>query len=238
MKTIAVIISCEHAVNSVPETYQPLFKPYQDLLQTHRAIDFGALAIATYLSKQFHCHFIQANTTRLLIDCNRSLSHRQCFSEITAPLSQEEKNRLIEQFYLPFRQAVETNIKKYIQQGNLVLHLSIHSFTPELNGSKRNGDVGFLYDPKRSTEKKLTAHWQKELKQVDTHKLRIRLNYPYRGISDGFTTALRKQFFDEDYAGIEIETNQALVEDVKFMDYFSNLLAQTLKKTLSRLSAN
>ncbi|CDZ78010.1 putative N-formylglutamate amidohydrolase [Legionella massiliensis] len=229
MKTIELVLSCEHAVNTVPENYQALFAPYQDLLQTHRGIDFGALSIASGMSKYFNCDFVQAETTRLLIDCNRSLANRQCFSEVTAPLSQEEKNQLIEKYYLPFRQQVEKNIRKHIQQGKQVLHISVHSFTPIMNGVTRKADLGLLYDPKRSIEKTIARQWQQQLRQDAREPLQVRLNYPYRGISDGFTTALRKAFSDKDYAGIEIETNQALVNAPSFLDYWANLLSKSLK---------
>src|SRR3546814_206608 len=124
MKEIALIISCEHAVNIVPSTYQDLFAPHLELLQTHRGLDIGAQAMALSFNQQFNCDLVQAQTTRLLIDCNRSLHHRNCFSEITTSLPKEEKDHLIQQYYLPFRQQVEDNIKKHIQQGKLVLHLS------------------------------------------------------------------------------------------------------------------
>ena len=41
--------------------------------------------------------------------------------------------------------------------------------------------------------------------------LRVRLNYPYRGDSDGLTTWLRRRHPAARYLGIELEINQALV---------------------------
>ena len=41
--------------------------------------------------------------------------------------------------------------------------------------------------------------------------LRVRMNYPYQGRSDGHTTALRRLFGSGEYIGIELEVNQALV---------------------------
>jgi len=232
MKEIALVVSCEHAVNTVPEVYKPLFAPHLPLLDTHSGIDFGALSIAQDFKKRLDCDFVQSEVTRLLIDCNRSLSHRQCFSKVTASLSKQEKAIIIQQFYLPFRQEVENHIKKHIQKRKQVLHLSIHSFTPDLNGIKRNTDIGLLYDPKRTSEKTLARRWQQQFKLEDKN-LRVRLNYPYRGITDGFTAVLRRQFPDEDYIGLEIEANQALVEDLQFLRYLSNLYIQTLKPLIS-----
>jgi len=208
MKKIALVISCEHAVNSIPQKYKSLFASFEDLLNTHRGIDFGALEIAQHLNKTLVCELVTATASRLLIDCNRSL-HLQCFSEVTQSLSSEEKKVIINQYYLPFRQQVSTLIHNYINQGLQVWHLSIHSFTPVLNDIVRSADIGLLYDPKRVSEKVLASQWQKELKK-QAPQYRVRLNYPYKGISDGFTVALRKQWSQSDYAGIELESNQAL----------------------------
>lgn len=234
MKKITLVLSCEHAVNTVPEKYQSLFAPYKALLQTHRGIDFGALTVTQYLSQHFSCNFIQARTTRLLIDYNRSLYHRQCFSEITRPLPQIEKNQLIEKYYLPYRQEVEKRIKEEIKDGSQVLHLSVHSFTPIFNEVIRNADLGLLYDPRRASERLLAKLWQQELRKLNS-ALRVRKNYPYRGINDGFSTALRKLFADKDYIGLELELNQALVDNAQALSSVSELLAVSLKSLMARV---
>ena len=42
-------------------------------------------------------------------------------------------------------------------------------------------------------------------------RLRVELNQPYLGIDDGLTTAMRQQFADHDYAGIELEINHRIM---------------------------
>lgn len=230
MKPVKLVISCEHAVNTVPVNYQALFKSYENLLNSHEGIDFGALAIANYLSDVFACELIAATATRLLIDCNRSLSHRGSFSSVTQPLTEVEKTAIINQFYLPFRQKVDAVIGQHVNNDYSVCHLSIHSFTPQLNGVVRNADIGLLYDPKRLFEKKIVKQWQQELKQADK-RLRVRLNYPYRGVSDGFTSALRKKYPDASYAGIEVECNQGLMDDNQSLAHVACVLATTLSRS-------
>jgi len=46
---------------------------------------------------------------------------------------------------------------------------------------------------------------------LEAQGLRVRMNYPYSGTSDGFTTQLRKQLPAARYAALEIETNQGLL---------------------------
>ncbi|MFC3908647.1 N-formylglutamate amidohydrolase [Legionella dresdenensis] len=231
MTTAAFILSCEHAVNTVPEQYRSLFIGNEHLLNTHRGIDFGALDIAKGLQKELSCPLVTAETTRLLIDCNRSLSRNGCFSEISKPLPSSKKQQLAAQYYHPYRNAVLTTIKDLITAGKPVLHLSIHSFTPVLNDVTRNADIGLLYDPARLPEKQLAQKWLKQLKQHTSY--RVRLNYPYRGNSDGFTTALRRLFPENNYSGFEIEINQALVNSplniACLVDILSQLVLQTQK---------
>ena len=123
-KPIALLLSCEHAVNTVPDKYIDLFNGQENVLHTHRGIDFGALDIATHLHETFRCDFTQARVSRLLIDCNRSLGHAHCFSEFTKHLSSKDKQDLINEYYLPFRQQTEQLIQSHIEQGFQILHQS------------------------------------------------------------------------------------------------------------------
>ncbi len=234
MKPIALLISCEHAVNTVPPKYRDLFKGQEQLLQTHRGIDVGAHEIANHLNQVFACSYTQATVSRLLIDCNRSLAHAQCFSEFTRGLPIAERQQLIDQYYLPFRQQTENLIHAQVESGCQVLHLSIHSFTAELNGVKRNAGIGLLYDHVRHGEREVARIWRSLLLQ-QTPTYRVRMNYPYHGNTDGFTTALRKRYTEHEYLGLEVEGNQALLEDKESRDEVANVLSSSLQELLQLL---
>lgn len=234
MKPIALLISCEHAVNTVPKAYLDLFKGHEDVLRTHRGIDLGALEIAHHLSQIFACDYTQATVSRLLIDCNRSLTHPHCFSTFTAHLTVEQKQTLIDQYYLPFRQKTEQFIQTHVDNGAQVLHLSIHSFTPELNGIQRNAGIGLLYDHARHGEKEVARIWRGLLLQ-QTPTYRVRMNYPYHGNSDGFPTAMRKRYTEHDYLGFEVETNQALLHDKTSREAVAQVFSSSLQELLQCL---
>lgn len=95
----------------------------------------------------------------------------------------------------------------------------------------RNTDIGLLYDPKRPLEKEITGYWYSEIKK-QAPEYRVRKNYPYKGISNGFTTALRKQFSKEVYAGIEVETNQTLCKNEKIFTEYQKKLTFCLINTI------
>jgi predicted N-formylglutamate amidohydrolase len=234
MKPITVMLSCEHGGNEVPNQYQHLFADHLDVLETHLALDIGALSIADKLHEVLGCDYIKTTVTRLLIDCNRRIKHPQCFSMFTQNLPLDEKQTLIDQYYLPYRQQASKMIQRHIDKGQQVLHLSIHSFVPELNGETRNAAISLLYDPKRHGEKEVARIWQ-NLMLNQPSNYRVRMNYPYKGDSDGFTSELRKHHPESDYLGIEVECNQALVHDRSSFDSACKTLSVSLLRLLEIL---
>lgn len=200
----SIILSCEHAGNEVPDNLKYLFKDEPEILNTHRGWDLGAWKLAQFLSKKLNLDLYGYHTTRLLIEANRSLDSPQLFSEYSNKLSNSEKENLISTFYQPYRDKIQQQID---QSAKPVLHLSIHSFTPIWNGVDRDVDIGILFDPNRTLEKE----YCEQLKLTFEKKLpnqSIKLNEPYKGTDDGFTTWLRKRYPDKEYAGIELEVNQ------------------------------
>lgn len=230
-----LILSCEHGVNLIPHHYKKLFQAHKHLLQTHRGIDFGSAQIAHYLAQILECKLIEAKASRLLIDCNRSLTHPQCFSEITTKLSTEAKEKIIALYYLPYRETVEDHIQQAYEKGQIIWHFSIHSFTPRLNGITRNADIGLLYDPKRPQEKRLADHL-KRIIHNHAPEYRVRKNYPYRGYDDGFTPALRKLYEGNVfYAGIELECNQALIFNQDKFKKLKHVLGKSIKELVETM---
>jgi predicted N-formylglutamate amidohydrolase len=203
MPGLSIFISCEHAGNQVPVRYRSLFTS-EEVLNSHRGWDPGALDIAVALSEELDLPCFTHQTTRLLVEVNRSLGHPQLFSEFSQPLGDEDKQLLLDKYYFPYRLRVENALTQLTKP---VLHLSIHSFTPVLNEKVRLTDIGILFDPTRAFENSLSEKLLNSLQQI-LPGLRIEFNEPYKGIDDGFTTYLRTRFTDEEYAGIEIEVNQ------------------------------
>lgn len=234
MKPTVLVISCEHAVNYVPPTYQHLFANHTPILSSHRAYDLGAIDIATQLQKNLHCDVIQADVTKLLVDCNHSMHHSLCFSKFTKKLPISDKKNLIEQHYLPFQQRLGSRIADHIAEHKQVLHISIHSFSPILDGFIQNASIGVLYDSHRHGEKEV-ARLINSLLLQETVPYRVRLNYPFSGSKDHVLNQFRKQYDQKDYLGIKMEVNQALLSDVQNMMALCGSLSNTLSELLDLL---
>ncbi len=216
-----LVLTCEHAFNDIPVEYQYLFRKKLAILKSHRGYDPGAFDLFKTLEKLAHFSKYQS-IGRLLIETNRSQRHRNLFSEFSKELDKKEKCAILQKYYYSYRNEIEAVIHDFLSNGETVLHLSIHSFTPILNAEQRNCDLGLLYDPKREAEKELCLKFKKNI-LLENDGLSIRMNYPYLGKADGFTTYLRKKF-KNNYRGIELEVNQKWVDE--------NILNKELKKNL------
>ena len=205
-----LILSCEHATPDVPPVLRALFKDAEALLESHRGWDAGASELAQKLARRLDAPLERAQVTRLIVDLNRSEYHPRLFSQFTAPLHPETRQAILEKYYRPFRTRVFRRAEACIERWGHVVHLSVHTFTPELDGVVRRADIGLLYDPSREAERALARRWKAGIEDED-RSLRIRMNSPYRGVSDGHTTALRDLFDPASYLGIELEVNQKFV---------------------------
>ncbi len=206
----AFLVTCEHGGNRIPPRYQDSFVGHEALLQSHRGFDIGALAVAREMAQAFGATLVFSTISRLLVDLNRSLTHPRLHAEWVRGLPDSSRQRIVNDYYLPFRARAESAIVYALASGKRVIHLSSHSFTPELDGIDRTADVGLLYDPARAGEAALCKEWHTHLKALESG-LRVRRNYPYKGKSDGLAAYLRRRFAADEYIGVELEINQRIL---------------------------
>ena len=197
---------------TTPKEYAPLFVGHEQLLPTHRGWDPGALLLAREMAERFAAPLYYDETTRLLVDLNRSVGTPDLHSEATRHLSLRERRASLEAYYHPHRGRVDAALaERGRRRGDRVVHVASHSFTPELHGQVRTADIGLLYDPRRPGEVAFATAWMEALRRADP-TLRLRRNYPYLGKSDGVAQVMRRRYPPERYVGIELEVNQRYVE--------------------------
>ncbi|MBI4826181.1 MAG: N-formylglutamate amidohydrolase [Nitrospirae bacterium] len=206
-KQFEIIISCEHGGNLVPQEYVHLFKGKEKLLNSHKGFDIGSYELAGAIAEYLGVRCYYSEITRLLVDLNRSLKHPNLFSDISRKSGSNVRADILKKYYHSYRNVIESVIADKIHSGKNVLHIAVHTFTPVLNGVKRNADIGLLYDPLRTKEKEFCIRLQKAL-SVSNPGLVVRRNYPYLGKTDGLVTYFRKNFPQKHYLGIELEVNQ------------------------------
>jgi len=143
-----------------------------------------------------------------LINVTHSLHHRSLFPKQTRTWSTEQRQQLIETIYAPYRASVKQAIQTGIDRAGYLIHLSISTFDIQKNKKIQRADAGLLYDPACEHEVDLCLDLVDELYE-EVPMLRVRRNYPGRGTTDRLTKAMRAEFADENYFGIELMLNRA-----------------------------
>ena len=205
-----LILTCEHASNKLPAAFKSAVPA--EVLKTHRAYDIGAVQVFRKLVKFAKPEFYsEGKFSRLFVDLNRTITNKSAFSDYLRDNAKAKAQATT--YWTEYRTAIEKFVKSALKSKTRVaksepsvIHLGIHSFTPELNSKVRNTDIGILYDPSHPQERAYANVIKAEIKRLYP-AMKVRFNYPYKGTSDGLTTTLRKKF-GQRYVGIEIEINQ------------------------------
>jgi predicted N-formylglutamate amidohydrolase len=232
-RTWAVLVTCEHGGNQVPAEHRALFRGRRALLDSHRGWDPGTLDLSARLATALRAPLVASPITRLLVDLNRSPHNPRVFSEVTRALPRPERKLLLERWHRPHWSAVRRGLARRLRDRRRVLHLGVHSFAPVLHGRERRPDVALLYDPARVGERGIAVRWARALASALPARA-VRRNDPYRGSSDGLTTAMRRALRSSKYVGIEIEINQRHVgRDGTFPAWVDAALLNTLSEVLA-----
>ena len=148
-----ILLVCDHASCRFPQALGDMgLDPFAR--RCHLAIDIGAGKLTENLAKSLGVTAVIAQYSRLVVDCNRQLMDPGAFLEygdgILVPgnrnLSQEDKDARANSIYWPYHDAIEEQIKRLRAIGPKPLFVSVHSFTPVLNGISRAVQMGVLWD--------------------------------------------------------------------------------------------
>lgn len=152
----------DHASNHVPAGLHGLGLPPAEL-ERHIAWDIGAADVARALVARMGGMAVLSGISRLVIDCNREPDHPGLIplaSDGTpipgnASLSADERARRMDRYYAPFHAAVGTALDA---AGPRALPVSVHSFTPVMNGFARPWPIGLLYNDDDRLARR-AIHW-------------------------------------------------------------------------------
>jgi predicted N-formylglutamate amidohydrolase len=197
---------CDHASNAIPRRLGQLgLGP--DLLAQHIAWDPGAAEVARGLSARLDAALVLGGYSRLVIDLNRPLRSPESMPERSAGvvipgnlnLTPRARAARVADLFVPYHQAVGRLLDGLADRDPLLL--SIHSFSPELDGRSRPWQVGVAY----ARDHRLGDLMRHAL-AVDGD-LRIGDNQPYR-IDDNFDYTLPTHGEARGIAHLMIEIRQ------------------------------
>lgn len=177
--THPVVLICEHASSYIPTAYRNLGLSEGTELH-HIGWDIGALALAQRLSETLGAPLIAANYSRLLIDLNRplhapdSIPARSDTWPIPGNQALDETERHARQaLFSDFHSAVARLLDDRQRAGRPTRVVSVHSFTPTLNGVERPWELGVLYQDARDYAQRL-------LSPLDQQGIAMGDNQPYQ----------------------------------------------------------
>jgi predicted N-formylglutamate amidohydrolase len=235
-----LVLTCEHASNALPPGFDPGVPP--SVVASHLGWDPGALVAARVVAARVGATLIAGEWSRLYVDLNRSAGEagavpaQSCGTEIPGnrELDPAERARRIATTHAPYRATVLAAVERAVAASGLCVHVSVHSFTPELHGKARPYDAGVLFDPARPLE---VAVADTLLAGLRARGRTARANEPYLGTDDGVTTWLRTRFAPDAYAGIEVELNQALTTSASVAQELGALLADLIAPSIAAARA-
>ena len=222
----SLLLTCEHASPAVPPEYDNLGLAAATL-RDHIGWDIGAATVTEELSRQLRAPAVLSAASRLLVDCNRDETDADLIPQEShgvpipgnARIDPAERGERLRRFYEPYHAAVDAAVRAH--PGALLL--SIHSFTPELNGQRRPFDVGVLFDAYEDLATTLAVG-------VADAGFAVRMNEPYSGL-DGLIFSARVHGRRHDVRYLELEVNNALLR----RDDEARAVARRLVDAVARL---
>jgi predicted N-formylglutamate amidohydrolase len=143
----SAVLVCDHASNRVPRQLGSLGLDAVQLAD-HIGWDPGAADVARRLSALLDAPLVLSGYSRLVIDCNRPLRNADLIAEqsdgVPVPgnrgLSPLERESRINALFRPYHDAIDRLLDGRTRRPSLLL--SMHSFTPVLNGRPRPWQIG------------------------------------------------------------------------------------------------
>jgi predicted N-formylglutamate amidohydrolase len=143
----SAVLVCDHAANRVPRQLGSLGLDAVQLAD-HIGWDPGAADVARLLSTLLDAPLVLSGYSRLVIDCNRPLCSAGSIAEqsdgVLVPgnrgLLPLDRERRVTALFQPYHEAIDRLLDARTRRPSLLL--SIHSFTPVLNGRPRPWHIG------------------------------------------------------------------------------------------------
>lgn len=147
-----IVVVCDHASNRIPRRLEGLGMAPDDLV-THIAWDPGAADVARQLARLLDAPLVLTGYSRLVIDCNRPLSSPELIARESAGIrvpgnstvSPDDRVRRIHELFRPYHDTITRLLDRRAAAGRPCVLLSLHSFTPVLNGLERPWQVGVTH---------------------------------------------------------------------------------------------
>ncbi len=148
-----VVLVCDHARNATPRSLAGLGLS-SEILATHIGLDIGCEHLSKKIADNLDSVLLIAGFSRLVVDLNRPPDHPTSIpvqsDGIDIPgnhsLSVRDRQQRIDEVFTPYHDAVATELKQIFGHHQRVALISMHSFTPRMDGLARPWHIGILWN--------------------------------------------------------------------------------------------
>ena len=221
----------DHAGNSIPARLGTLGLDAADRTR-HIAWDIGTAALGQRLAAALDAVFVRQAYSRLVIDCNRAPAAADAMPDISdgtpvpgnRGLTAAERDERIRGIHAPYQAAIADEIARRRAARQPTILISLHSFTPRMNGFDRPWDAGMLYDGgDTGFAKALLARLREDAALI------VGDNEPYR--MDGTDHTVPRHAYPAGFAYAEIEVRQDHLASAAGIARWCGILGTALRRS-------
>lgn len=228
--TSDIVLVCEHASAFIPPALNNLGLS-GEALTSHAVWDPGAKAVACEMARQLDAPLVASKVSRLVYDCNRppdAPSAMPAQSEVfdipgNRHLTKNERNDRTTMYYAPFRDRVEQVLAA---KPDPIL-VTIHSFTPVYQGTRREVEIGILHDRDTRLADAMLDVTADHIPHV------IRRNDPY-GPADGVTHTLKEHALPQGRRNVMIEIRNDLIDTPDRQNEMATLMSRWVSAAVAQ----
>lgn len=233
-QTRPVLLVCDHASRRFPRALGTLGLPDASTYR-HIAWDIGAADLTRALAARLECQAVLSGYSRLVIDCNRRLEDPTSIAAESdgevipgnLQLTQAERVARARDFFQPYHRVVRSCLDELREGSRVPVLISVHSFTPVMNGFARPWHCGVLWD----RDSRIAAPLIEALRAQPS--LVVGDNEPYSGRHPaGYTTDAHAQ--DRGWPHVSLEIRQDLISDPEGVERWADWLAAALGPILAK----
>ena len=220
----------DHAGRAIPRRLGDLGLP-PAAMDLHIAWDIGVSGLGRRLAVQLDAAFIEQAYSRLVLDCNRKVGAPDrapaVSDRVAVPgnvgLSEADLAAREREIYAPYQDAIAAALDA--RAGRPAFLVSLHSFTPALQGIARPWRMGVLHRNDSALSRAMLALLKAELGDAAGD------NQPYAMDGTDNTVPLHADARGLDY--LELEVRQDLLADAAGQDAAASLIGRLLRAATS-----
>lgn len=235
--SLPLILVCDHAGQFVPADLPAYMGLNPQQFDDHIAWDIGAAALTRMMSARLQVPAVLSTYSRLFIDCNRALEDETSIipvsDGIVIPANQgltllQRQDRQTRAFF-PYHDRIDQLIGRFRRTSTPLFLLSIHSFTPQMDGFRRPWPLGILWN-RDARAKDLAFKWLTQ----NYPDWPIGDNQPYSAQSGpGYTLDRHAEVYG--FPHLLIEVRQDLIADEGGVMRMTEVLAPMMVEIVSTL---